>query len=145
MIYRILFISTLLFGTFLNAQIIEAKQLFNKKVVKVKKEEVNITKSYYGITKIDESSLFDIVSRFDGYITKLYANKTYMKIKKDAPLYSIYSQEIQSIQGELEIAKEFNKNIYNSSLQKLDNLAITKKKQKKIKKNYENAKKHPRS
>ena len=133
MIYRILFISTLLFGTFLNAQIIEAKQLFNKKVVKVKKEEVNITKSYYGITKIDESSLVDIVSRFDGYITKLYANKTYMKIKKDAPLYSIYSQEIQSIQGELEIAKEFNKNIYNSSLQKLDNLAITKKEQEKIK------------
>ena len=133
MIYRILFIITLLFGTFLNAQIIEAKQLFNKKVVKVKKEEVNITKSYYGITKIDESSLVDIVSRFDGYITKLYANKTYMKIKKDAPLYSIYSQEIQSIQGELEIAKEFNKNIYNSSLQKLDNLAITKKEQEKIK------------
>ena len=133
MIYRILFISTLLFGTFLNAQIIEAKQLFNKKVVKVKKEEVNITKSYYGITKIDESSLVDIVSRFDGYITKLYANKTYMTIKKDAPLFSIYSQEIQSIQGELEIAKEFNKNIYNSSLQKLDNLAITKKEQEKIK------------
>ena len=133
MIYRILFISTLLFGTFLNAQIIEAKQLFNKKIVKVKKEEVNITKSYYGITKIDESSLVDIVSRFDGYITKLYANKTYMTIKKDAPLYSIYSQEIQSIQGELEIAKEFNKNIYNSSLQKLDNLAITKKEQEKIK------------
>lgn len=133
MIYRILFICTLLFGTFLNAQIIEAKQLFNKKVVKVKKEEVNITKSYYGITKIDESSLVDIVSRFDGYITKLYANKTYMTIKKDAPLYSIYSQEIQSIQGELEIAKEFNKNIYNSSLQKLDNLAITKKEQEKIK------------
>ena len=133
MMYRILFISTLLFGTFLNAQIIEAKQLFNKKVVKVKKEEVNITKSYYGITKIDESSLVDIVSRFDGYITKLYANKTYMTIKKDAPLYSIYSQEIQSIQGELEIAKEFNKNIYNSSLQKLDNLAITKKEQEKIK------------
>ena len=133
MIYRILFISTLLFGTFLNAQIIEAKQLFNKKVVKVKKEEVNITKSYYGITKIDESSLVDIVSRFDGYITKLYANKTYMTIKKDAPLYSIYSQEIQSIQGELEIAKEFNKNIYNSSLQKLDNLAITKNEQEKIK------------
>ena len=102
-------------------------------MVKVKKEEVNITKSYYGITKIDESSLVDIVSRFDGYITKLYANKTYMTIKKDAPLYSIYSQEIQSIQGELEIAKEFNKNIYNSSLQKLDNLAITKKEQEKIK------------
>lgn len=140
MIYKILLTSTLLFSSFLSAEIIEAKQLFNKKITKVKKEEISIKKSYYGITKIDESSLVDIVSRFDGYITKLYANKTYMNIKKDAPLYSIYSQEIQTIQGELQMAKEFNKNIYNSTLKKLNNLAISKKEQEKIKKNKINSK-----
>ena len=139
MVYKILLLLTLLLATFSNAQIIEAKQLFNKKTIKVKKEELSISKSYYGITKIDESSLVDIVSRFDGYITKLYANKTYMNIKKDEPLYSIYSQEIQSIQGELQMAKEFNKNIYNSTLQKLDNLAISKKEQEKIKNNKINS------
>ena len=139
MVYKILLLLTLLLATFSNAQIIEVKQLFNKKTIKVKKEELSILKNYYGITKIDESSLVDIVSRFDGYITKLYANKTYMNIKKDEPLYSIYSQEIQSIQGELQMAKEFNKNIYNSTLQKLDNLAISKKEQENIKNNKINS------
>ncbi|MBP7742228.1 MAG: efflux RND transporter periplasmic adaptor subunit [Aliarcobacter sp.] len=139
MIYKILLTSTLLFSSFLSAEIIEVKQLFNKKIVKVKKEEISIKNSYYGITKIDESSMIDIVSRFDGYITKLYANKTYMTIKKDSPLYSIYSQEIQSIQGELQMAKEFNKNIYNSTLQKLNNLAISKNEQENIKNNKINS------
>ena len=130
---KIILLSTLLLGSVLNAEIIEAKQLFNKKIVKVKKEELALTKSFYGITKIDESSLVDIVSRFDGYITNLNANKTYMNIKKGAPLYSIYSDDILSIQSELQIANDFNKNIYNSTLQRLDNLAISKSEQEKIK------------
>ncbi|MDZ7818159.1 MAG: efflux RND transporter periplasmic adaptor subunit [Aliarcobacter sp.] len=130
---KIVLLGTLLLGTALNAQIIDAKQLFNKKIVKVKKEELSITKSFYGITKIDESSLVDVVSRFDGYITKLNANKTYMNIKKGEPLYSIYSDDILSIQSELQIANDFNKNIYNSTLKRLDNLAISKAEQQKIK------------
>ena len=130
---KIILLSTLLLGSVLNAEIIEAKQLFNKKIVKVKKEELALTKSFYGITKIDESSLVDIVSRFDGYITNLNANKTYMNIKKGAPLYSIYSDDILSIQSELQIANDFNKNIYKSTLQRLDNLAISKSEQEKIK------------
>jgi membrane fusion protein, copper/silver efflux system len=137
MIKNIVFIA-LLFSGVLQAQIIDAKQLFNKKIVKVKKEELALTKSFYGITKIDESSLVDIVSRFDGYITNLNANKAYMSIKKGEPLYSIYSDDILSIQSELEIAKDFNKNIYNSTLKRLDNFAISKPEQEKIKKSKVN-------
>ena len=112
---KILILSTLLFSGFLQAQILDAKQLFNKKITKVVKEEVSINKSFYGITKIDESSLVDITSRFDGYITKLNANKKYMTIKKGEPLYSVYSQELLSIQNELQVAKNFNQNIYQST------------------------------
>ena len=126
-------ITTLLLGGFLQAEIIDAKQLFNKKITKVVKEEVSINKSFYGITKIDESSLIDIVSRFDGYITKLNANKKYMTIKKGEPLYSVYSQEILSIQNELQVAKNFNQNIYQSTFSRLDNLDISKSEQQKIK------------
>ena len=72
---KILILSTLLLSSFLQAQILDAKQVFNKKTTKVMKEEISINKSFYGITKIDESSLTDVVSRFDGYITKLNANK----------------------------------------------------------------------
>lgn len=130
---KIITICTLLFTTFLNADTLDAKQLFNKKIVKVKKENLSVNKSFYGITKIDESSLVDIVSRFDGYITKLYANKSYMSIKKNEPLYSIYSEDIMSIQNELQVAKDFNKNIYNSTLLRLENLDISKQNQQKIK------------
>ncbi|MDN5078057.1 efflux RND transporter periplasmic adaptor subunit [Aliarcobacter butzleri] len=123
----------LLLGSCINAEILDAKQLFNKKITKVKKEEILLSKSFYGITKIDESSTFDIVSRFDGYITNLNANKSYMTIKKGEPLYSIYSSDILSIQNELQISKELNQNIYQSTLLKLDNLDIPKESQEKIK------------
>ena len=128
-----LILTTLLLSSFLQAQILDAKQVFNKKTTKVIKEEISINKSFYGITKIDESSLTDVVSRFDGYITKLNANKKYMTIKKGEPLYSIYSQEILSIQNELQVAKNFNQNIYQSTLGRLDNLDISKAEQQKIK------------
>lgn len=130
---KILILSTLLFSGFLQAQILDAKQLFNKKITKVVKEEVSINKSFYGLTKIDESSLTDVVSRFDGYITKLNANKKYMTIKKGEPLYSVYSQELLSIQNELQVAKNFNQNIYQSTFSRLDNLDISKGEQQKIK------------
>ena len=126
-------ITSLLISGFLQAEILDAKQLFNKSTIKVVKEEVSFDKSFYGITKIDESSITDIVSRFDGYITKLNANKKYMSIKKDEPLYSIYSQDIQSIQNELQVAKNFNQNIYQTTLARLENLAISKAEQQKIK------------
>lgn len=130
---KILILSTLLLSGFLQAQILDAKQLFNKKITKVVKEEVSINKSFYGLTKIDESSLVDITSRFDGYITKLNANKKYMTIKKGEPLYSVYSQELLSIQNELQVAKNFNQNIYQSTFLRLDNLDISKSEQQKIK------------
>ena len=130
---KILILSTLLFSGFLQAQILDAKQVFNKKITKVVKEEVSINKSFYGVTKIDESSLVDITSRFDGYITKLNANKKYMTIKKGEQLYSVYSQELLSIQNELQVAKNFNQNIYQSTFSRLDNLDISKSEQQKIK------------
>ena len=126
-------LTALLLSSVLQAQVIDAKQLFNKTTTKVKKEEVSINKSFYGVTKVDESTLTDIVSRFDGYITKLYANNKYMTIKKGEPLYSIYSQDILSIQNELQIAKELNQNVYQSTLSKLDNLDISKSEQQRIK------------
>lgn len=126
-------ISTLLLSSFLQAEILDAKQLFNKKITKVVKEEVSINKSFYGITKVDESTLTDVVSRFDGFITKLNANNKYMTIKKGEPLYSIYSQDILSIQNELQIAKDLNPNIYKTTLLRLDNLDVSKSEQQRIK------------
>jgi len=117
----------------LNAEPINTKQIFNIKKIKVKKELIKEAKSFYGITKIDESRIIDIVSRFDGYITNLNTNKNYMSVKKGETLYSIYSAEINSIQKEIQIAKDLNSNIYESAVSKLDNFDISKKEQEKIK------------
>jgi len=125
---------TTIFLSSLNAQIIEAKQLFNKKTTKVKEEKFSFSKEFYGNTTLDESLVVDIVSRFDGFVTNLNANKTYMDVKKNQALFSIYSDDILSIQNEMQIAKNFNKNIYNSSLMKLKALDINKNEIEKIKK-----------
>ena len=119
----------------MNAKIIEVEQLFNKKTVLVKEEKIGITKSFYGKTKIDESSVVDIVTRFDGFVTKLNANKNLMYVKKGEPLFSIYSDKILSIQKEIQISKTINKNLYRSSLEKLKVLDLSTQEINKIKRN----------
>ncbi len=116
----------------LNAEILEVKQLFNKKLTEVKKEQIGPLKSFYGRLAFDESLTFDVVSRFDGYITKLDANKLYIEAKKDKPLFSIYSDEVSSIIQEINIAKKFNKSLVESNVNKLKALAVHKKEIKRI-------------
>ncbi|MGB5792239.1 efflux RND transporter periplasmic adaptor subunit, partial [Poseidonibacter sp.] len=116
-----------------NAKIIEVEQLFNKKITQVKEESIGTMKSFYGKTAIDESNVVDIVTRFDGFITKLNANKNYMFVKKDEALFSIYSDNVLSIQKEIEVSKSINKNLYNSSIEKLKVLDINKNEINKIK------------
>lgn len=119
-------ISALLLGaTIANAQILEVEQLFNKKVTKVKKEQIGILKSFYGRTEFNESKIYDIVSRFNGYITKLDANENYKEIKKNQLLFTIYSDEVNSIQQEIQIAKNFNKKLISSNIEKLNSLDVS--------------------
>jgi len=127
-------LSTLILGfTIANAQILEVSQLFNKKLIKVQKEQIASLKSFYGTTALNETKIYDIVTRFDGYITNLNANEQYKIIKKGDPLFSIYSDEINSIQEEIQIAKMFNTSLVNSNLAKLKSLNINESTIKKIK------------
>ncbi len=108
----------------LSSNPIDAKQLFNISKTKVKKESIVSAKEFYGVTKLNESSTIDIVSRFDGYITHLNANKNYMNIKKGDELYKIYSSEISSIKQEIEIAKDISPNLHQKATSKLSNFDI---------------------
>lgn len=128
-----IFLSIFIF-TSLNAKIIEVEQQFNRKIVEVKQEDISTTKNFYGKMAIDESKVVDVVTRFDGFITNLNANKTFMKIDKDEELFQVYSDEIHSIQKELKVSKRVNKALYLSTLEKLKALAIHKKELVKIKK-----------
>lgn len=113
--------------TILNAKVIEVEQLFNKKVTTVKKEKVSITKDFYANSAIMDDKITDIVTRYDGYITKLNANRVFMDVKKGEPLFSIYSDTIYNIIKDLQIAKDLDKQLYESTLDKLQVLDINKK------------------
>ena len=119
-----IFLTLILMVLTLSSNTIDAKQLFNIQKVKVKKEGFIQSKEFYGIIKFDESKTIDIVSRFDGYITHLNANKNYMNIKKGETLYSIYSSDIASIKSEIELTKELNQNLYKKANSKLENFDI---------------------
>ena len=120
-----LLLSALIIGaTIVNAQILEVSQLFNKKLVKVQKEQISTLKSFYGSTALNESKIYDIVTRFDGFITNLDANEKYKTIKKGNRLFTIYSDEINSIQEELQISKKFDKSLIASNIEKLKSFDI---------------------
>lgn len=106
------------------AKELDLKQLFNKQTVKMINEELVFSKSYYGITSLDESKTVDIVSRFDGYITHLNANKNFMSVKKEDLLYSIYSPEISKIATEYNIAKNIDKDLSQNVLKQYENYGI---------------------
>lgn len=119
------YIIYILFTTFLflDAKIIDIKQLFNKPIVKVKQKNITLTKDFYGYTKFDETSIVDINLRFDGFITKLYANKLYDKVQTQKPLLRIYSSEVNSLQEELKLSIA-NRYLYNNVINRLKNLDI---------------------
>ncbi len=110
----------------LNAKVIEVKQLFSKKIIEVQTREIAIEKSFYGVTKIDESLVYDVVLRYDGFINQLFANRLYQPIKKSQKLLNLYSQEVANIQEELIVAKKLNHNLYKSLKEKLILLDIDK-------------------
>ena len=109
-----------------SSKIIEVNQLFNKTLISVKEENISTKKNFYGNIEINEEETIDIVTRYNGFITNLYANKTYMKVKKDDLLFSVYSNEIVSVQEELQISKKINNELYKSSLDKLISLDVHK-------------------
>jgi len=108
----------------LNAKVIDAKQLFNKRIIEVKELTIRDKKSFYGITKIDESLLYDITLRYDGFVNRLFANTLYHRVKKSEKLFNIYSQEVANIQEEMILAKELNPTLFKSLKKRLKLLDI---------------------
>ena len=116
------FIAMALLVFTLDAKIIEVSQLFNKKIVSVEEQNTSFKKSFYANTAIDESKIVDIVTRYDGFIDKLYADKTLKFVEKNSPLFKIYSDEVISAQLELLLAKKLqnrNSQLYKSAYSKL--------------------------
>ncbi|HEY4760071.1 MAG TPA: efflux RND transporter periplasmic adaptor subunit, partial [Thermoguttaceae bacterium] len=82
----------------------ERVQLAGIKTVPVEYRQVARETTTVGYVAFDESRLSRIVSRVDGYVEKLYVDKTFTLVNKGDPLAEIYSPELYSTAQELLIA-----------------------------------------
>ncbi len=57
-----------------------------------------------GRVAVDETRLYKISTKFDGYIEKLYVNVTGQPIRRGQPLFSVYSPDLLSTQQEYLLA-----------------------------------------
>jgi Cu(I)/Ag(I) efflux system membrane fusion protein len=57
-----------------------------------------------GRVAVDETRLYKISTKFDGYIEKLYVNVTGQPIRKRQPLFSVYSPDLLATQQEYLLA-----------------------------------------
>jgi Cu(I)/Ag(I) efflux system membrane fusion protein len=91
--------------SFLKAEVLEVKQLFNKKIIRVKSVMQAKSKTFYATTALDESKIVDVTLRYSGFVEKIYANKQFMFLSKGDKLFTIYSKTLSEIKTELALAK----------------------------------------
>ena len=77
----------------------ERIQLAGIKTVPVEYRPMAKETKTVGYVAFDESRLSKIVSRVDGYVEKLYVDKTFDVVKKGDPLAEVYSPELYSTAG----------------------------------------------
>ncbi len=75
--------------------------IFSFPTIEVSKQTMSDSKRYYGKTTEDESKVYSVSVRADGFIEKLFVDKNYMQVKAKEPLFSFYSPDIVDAQSEL--------------------------------------------
>lgn len=108
----------------IDAKILDATQLFNKKLVKVEKKEINLTKSFYGDVVVPENAIKDINIRFDGYVGIVKENKTYAYVQKNEKLFDVYSDEVNLAMNEFLFS---HKNLRKNYMAKFKSFGVNQK------------------
>ncbi|MDC0932839.1 HlyD family efflux transporter periplasmic adaptor subunit [Arcobacteraceae bacterium] len=119
-----IFIYVMLLLIITNAKPLEVSQLFNKKTVKVTKQNINLIKTFYGDVVIPDGSIKDINIRFDGFIGDIAFDNLYSAVKRGDKLFDIYSSDINLAMHEYLMS---NKKLRHNYLQKFKSFAIDKK------------------
>ena len=102
----------------LQAEILEVKQLFNKKIVTVKSVQKAKQKTFYATTRYDESKIVDVTLRFSGFVEKMYADKTFLSVNQGDRLFTIYSDALSQIKAEIDLARQMRQKSVLKNLQK---------------------------
>lgn len=105
----------------------------------VKKRTLEKNMTFYGIVEVNEQKREVISARYAGRIEKLFVNYTGAKVKKGAPLLSIYSPELITLQQELltnqriaQSGRDFDVRVFEASKRKLRLLGFSQWELKKI-------------
>ncbi len=69
-----------------------------------------------GNVDIDERLLAYVQVRFPGYIRKVYANATYLYVRKGEPLFTVYSPDLVATQQEYLLARQNQKTLSTSTV-----------------------------
>lgn len=69
-----------------------------------------------GNVAVDETRLAYVQTRFSGYIQKVLADATYQYVRKDQPLFTIYSPDLVSTEREYVVAKQNQQRVAQSAV-----------------------------
>ncbi|WP_104741417.1 efflux RND transporter periplasmic adaptor subunit [Helicobacter ailurogastricus] len=79
--------------------------------VAVQLKEFAPFRQYYATLQADERKVYSYNLRFDGFVEKLYVNRTYQSVRAGDKLFSIYSPALISVQSELLSSLHFNRQV----------------------------------
>ena len=91
-------------------------QSIGVQIGEVKYQTVNDEIRFYGDVQADERRLAYVQTRFSGWIRKLYADATGDFVRKDQPLFTIYSPDLVATEQEYLIAKKNQADMGQSSV-----------------------------
>ena len=82
----------------------DRKQLIGVQTGMTEMRSLGRTVRTVGRVAVDETRLYKISTKFDGYIEKLYVNVTGQRVRKGQPLFSVYSPDLLATQQEYLLA-----------------------------------------
>src|SRR3546814_760705 len=72
----------------------------------VRRGALSATVRTSGTVEVDETRQYAIATRFEGWVERLYANQTGMRVRAGQPLLSVYSPQLAAAQQEYRLADE---------------------------------------
>lgn len=94
----------------------QMQQLMGVRTAIVEAKTLNKTVRAVGTVTYDESRVRQVYSKVDGWVDKLYINSTGALVSKGQPLFTIYSPDLLSTQGEYLLAKKNYESLATSSI-----------------------------
>lgn len=91
-------------------------QSIGVKINEVKRKAVTDEIRATGNVAVDETRLAYVQTRFSGYIQKVFVDATYQYVRKEQPLFTIYSPDLVATEREYLVAKQNQQRVAQSTV-----------------------------